>query len=134
MYLIDTNIYSALDRGEATVSRLLRDEPEIGVPLPVLAELRYGFALGDRAEANERTLRKFIAQPAVRVVLPGEVTTRHYAELHSFCRRSGRSLSQNDIWIAALVRETGGTLLTFDKDFAALQDLLDGGVRLIERR
>lgn len=133
MYLIDTNIYSSLDRGETAVISILRDEPEIGVPLPVLAELRYGFMLGDKAEANERNLQKFITQPAVRVVPPGTETTQHYGELHCFCRQHGWSLSQNDIWIAALVRETGSTLLTFDKDFAALQDLLDGGVRLLAR-
>jgi len=65
--------------------------------------------------------------------MPGVETTRHYADLQLFCRRHGRSLSQNDVWIAALVRETGNTLLTFDRDFVALRELLGDGVRLLRR-
>lgn len=133
MYLIDTNVYSAMDAGESIIKRILHDEPEICIPLPVLAELRYGFVKGDRAEENEQNLRKFIDQPEVSVVLPGQKTSHHYAELQLFCKRQGRALSQNDIWIAALVRETGNTLLTFDKDFAALYEQLNGHIQIIER-
>jgi PIN domain. len=46
--------------------------------------------------------------------------------------KKGRVLSQNDIWIAALAKETGGTLATFDKDFKALSDIFGDKLLILE--
>jgi predicted nucleic acid-binding protein len=47
-------------------------------------------------------------------------TARHYGEIANDLRRRGRVLSQIDIILAALCREMDSTLVTTDKDFAAL--------------
>jgi predicted nucleic acid-binding protein len=51
-------------------------------------------------------------------------TTEYYAELQLLCQQKGKALSQNDIWIAALARETDDTLVTFDKDFVIFAEVL----------
>jgi predicted nucleic acid-binding protein len=122
--ILDTNAYSALARGVQSVVDVVIDSPELSLPLPVIAELRYGFAKGSRRERNEQALQKFLAQPQILVILPTIKTTEYYAEIQLFCQKHGRALSQNDIWIASLALETDDILVTFDKDFAVLREIL----------
>lgn len=122
---IDTNVYSALNRGNKNVIELLGGSSELSLPLPVLAELRYGFAKGDQPEQNERILQKFLAQPQVSMALPTAKTTEHYAALQLLCAQRGKALSQNDVWIAALAYEASQNLVTFDQDFKVLAEIFD---------
>ena len=62
---LDTNRYTDLCRGDAQVRAILEGADEILLPLPVLAELRAGFAHGSRRAANERVLAEFLAQDGV---------------------------------------------------------------------
>jgi predicted nucleic acid-binding protein len=57
-------------------------------------------------------------------IVPLEVSiARHYGEIYRELRRIGRAMSQVDMQLAALVRETKWTLLTADKDFEALPEI-----------
>src|SRR5665213_3441724 len=122
---IDTNVYSALARGLTTAANLIDDTTEITIPLPVIAELRYGFKKGSKTEHNEQTLQKFLAQPQVSIAIPSMKTTDIYSDLQLYCSNKGRVLSHNDLWIAALSRELESKLVTFDKDFSVLKDIFD---------
>ncbi len=127
--LLDTNAYSALARGFQSIVDIVSNAPELTLPLPVIAELRYGFAKGAQTEHTEQILQKFLAQPQISISVPTLKTTELYAKLGLYCSQSGRVLSHNDIWIAALTQETEQTLVTFDKDFVVLADIL--GDRLL---
>lgn len=122
--LLDTNAYSAIARGTPIIVDLIGESTDLVLPLPVIAELRYGFMKGSQAERNERNLQKFLAQPQISVIMPTLKTTEHYADIQLVCQKRGKALSQNDIWIAALASESGHTLVTFDKDFEVLTDIL----------
>ena len=122
---LDTNAYSALARGLPAAVAIVQEAASVTLPLPAIAELRYGFAKGSQLQHNEDILQRFLAQPQVQIAVPTLKTTEEYAVVQLFCQRQGRVLSQNDIWIAALARETGETLVTYDKDFAVLAELLD---------
>ncbi len=121
--IIDTNVYSALSRGAASAIELVAASKELRLPLPVIAELRFGFVNGSRQEENEERLQQFLAQSRVAVIYPTLRTTNFYAELELLCVRKGCALSQNDLWIAALAREADDTLATFDRDFETLSDI-----------
>jgi len=121
--ILDTNAYSALARGLPAITELVSNTTELTLPLPVIAELRYGFAKGSQAERNEQLLQRFMAQPQITTALPTLQTTRHYAELQLLCQKKGKALSHNDIWIAALAHETNERLVTFDKDFAVFTEV-----------
>jgi predicted nucleic acid-binding protein len=43
-----------------------------------------------------------------------------YAEVDVFLRRAGKSIEQNDMWIAATAIASGAHLLTTDRDFDPL--------------
>lgn len=120
---LDTNAYTALALGKQQIIGLLDGVLELKLPLPVIAELRYGFIKGSRTEYNEQILQKFLAQPHTSVVIPTLETTTYYAELQLLCKRRGKALSHNDIWIAALAREGNDILVTFDKDFTVLKEV-----------
>ena len=130
--LLDTNAYSALARGVQAVVEAVSSAHELNLPLPVIAELRYGFAKGSQREHNEQQLQRFLAQPQISIVMPTLKTTEHYAELQLICQQQGKALSQNDIWIAALAHETSGTLVTLDKDFAVLEKIFGSNLIILD--
>ncbi len=94
------------------------------MPFVVIGELKYGYLKGSRREHNEQTLEQFLSQPYVRVELARVETAAHYAELYVYAERRGRALSHNDLWIAALAKETGLPLVTLDKDFVVFEEIL----------
>jgi predicted nucleic acid-binding protein len=122
--LLDTNAYSALARGIQSVIERVNDVIELTLPLPVIAELRYGFVKGSQTLKNEHTLQEFLSQPQISVAMPTLQTTKIYADFQLWCVRHGKSLSQNDIWIAALAKERDDALITFDRDFEVFLNLL----------
>ena len=124
MLFLDTNVYSALANGKEEAINLLKGRHEISLALPVIAELRYGFLKGPQKDSNEKTLQRFLAQPNVEIAVPSIKTTYIYSELQLHCNKSGKVLSHNDLWIAALAKEANGILATYDQDFAALIEVL----------
>lgn len=122
--ILDTNVYSALQNGDAKTLEILRSADIWVLPLPVVAELRYGFAKGERTHRNEALLTEFLARPEAGLLIPTMETSQFYADLALKCHRAGKSLSNNDIWIAALALETGDTLVTYDRDFSVFADVL----------
>jgi predicted nucleic acid-binding protein len=46
-----------------------------------------------------------------------------YARIDTHCRQIGRSMGQNDLWIAATAHATGARLITTDTDFDHLDPL-----------
>jgi predicted nucleic acid-binding protein len=130
--LLDTNAYSALALGVPSIVGAVKDFSEIKLPLPVIAELRYGFVKGSKPEHNEQVLQRFLAQEQVSIVLPTLKTTEYYADIQLFSARRGRALSHNDIWIAALAREANDVLVTFDKDFEILSEVFHDTLIILE--
>jgi len=129
--IIDTNIYSALDRAESTTLKMMANVPIAYLPIIVLGELQYGFMKGSREDENINRLKRFLSQDTVEILNINTETTRYYGELSLLCKQSGRALSNNDIWIAALAMENDLPLATFDKDFAVFKDILKSGLILL---
>ncbi len=122
--ILDTNTYSALKLNDGQVLGYLRKAAVIGLPLPVLAELKYGFINGAHADTNSASLHDFLSQPFVRILTPTIRTCDRYAEIRLYVKKAGRALSNNDIWIAALILEADDIFITYDKDFAVFQEML----------
>lgn len=120
---LDTNRYTDLCRGLPEVVNPVLRADRVFVPFVVLGELRAGFQAGTRAKQNERLLRRFLNTPRVRLLLPDEQTTHHYAVLFGQLRRQGTPIPTNDLWIAALVMQHDLTLLARDAHFDHLPQL-----------
>ena len=121
---LDTNAYSDFMRGVAERVELVRTVQAIVLPLFVLAELRAGFAAGNRESTNAANLQRFLASPRVSVLVPDEQTTHHYARLHRQLRGDGRPIPTNDLWIAALAVQHDLLLCTADRHFRRIPQLV----------
>jgi predicted nucleic acid-binding protein len=118
-YLFDTNHLSAyLDRHpvlQPKVDAALRVGDRFGICLPVHCEYRSGIRLSRRYRQN---LARFQAALAVFRVWPtDEDTAAEFAEIFRELRAAGRVMSQFDLLIAAVARQSKLTLLTADQDF-----------------
>lgn len=125
---LDTSAYSHFKRGDASAVEAIRNARWIGVPSIVIGELRTGFLLGRRAEANEDELAEFLCEPVVNLLAVDEPATRHYADIVVALRRLGKPIPTNDIWIASLAAREGATVLTYDDHFTAVERV---GVRIL---
>lgn len=121
---LDTSAYSAFKRGHPDVVRHLRHTDEILLPSIVLGELLSGFETGGRKRRNREELRLFLESPRVRVVSITEGTAERYAVVYASLRAAGKPLSTNDLWIAASTMEHGTELVTLDRDFSRVAQIL----------
>lgn len=120
---LDTNRYRDLVDGVGEVVSTIEQAESVLLPFVVLAELRAGFAVGAKGVANERTLQRFLTKPGVAILYASEGTTRAYASLYRQLRAQGTPIPTNDLWIAALVVDSGVALYTRDRHFEHLPQL-----------
>lgn len=121
---LDTNRYTDLCRGDASVLETIEVADEVWLPFIVLGELRAGFAVGSQGPRNEAALRRFLLKPGIGVLYAGEQTAYHYATVYRQLRTQGTPIPTNDMWIAALVLEHSLTLYDRDAHFNALPQLM----------
>lgn len=125
LLLLDTNIVIHLVRGGLlgqTIDRRfqLRARPE----RPLVSVVTLGEALAFARQrgwgaARIERLRELLRE-LVPVNLNSQPVLERYAEISEFLRRNGRTLSDNDVWIAACASAAEATLLTTDRDFDPL--------------
>ena len=121
---LDTSAYSAFKRGHTGVVGHIRRAEEILLPSIVLGELLGGFEAGQRSRRNRDELDLFRDSPRVRLVSIGEATAERYAVIYASLRTVGQPIPTNDLWIAASAMEHGTELVTLDRDFAHVAQIL----------
>jgi tRNA(fMet)-specific endonuclease VapC len=123
---LDTNRLTDLFKGDSALADWLGDCEEVWIPLVVLAEIKAGFYGGDRHDRNDLLLRELLAKATVGILLPSRETAEHYARLFVQLKRAGTPVPDNDLWIAALALEHDLTLITRDRHFEWIPQLLRG--------
>ena len=119
--ILDTNALSAFLKEDQAVLRHVDDAEAFCVPVIVLGEYRYGLSGSrDRAELTVK-LDALIADATVLTV--DEFTTRAYAAVRAELKSAGTPIPENDVWIAALVRQHHMPLLTRDGHFDHVEQL-----------
>lgn len=122
--LLDTTAYSAMRRGDDRLIDPVREASEVALTPVVLGELVYGFAGGRLEQENRRLLRAFLDTERVRVVAIDEETAERYAAIRDHLRRQGTPIPTNDLWIAASAAQHGLTVLSLDKHFKDVPQIL----------
>jgi predicted nucleic acid-binding protein len=122
--LLDTSAYSALFRKHPATVQLVESAESLYLSPIVLGELKAGFLLGKRGEENERTLREFLQSPRVRVLTIDDETADRWAIIAAFLKKSGTPVASNDIWIAASAMQHGLPILTSDRDFQKIPQVI----------
>lgn len=121
---LDTNRLTDLFRGDDELAERLSRCEEIWIPLVVLGEIKAGFYGGTKQRQNEILLHKLLMKATVGVLFPSRETVDHYARLFVQLKRAGTPIPDNDLWIAALVLEHNLLLLTRDRHFEHIPQLL----------
>jgi tRNA(fMet)-specific endonuclease VapC len=121
---LDTNRLVDLLQGDRKLADWLGTCEEVWIPLVVLGEIKAGFYGGNRPRRNETLLQRLLMKPTVGVLLPGRATAEHYARLFVQLKRAGTPIPDNDLWIAALVLEHDLLLITRDRHFQCIPQLL----------
>lgn len=120
---LDTNTYRAFMDGSTRTIEVVRMAEHVWLPVPVLAELRFGFRKGTRGRVNEATLVKFLDSPRVGLLTCDEQTSHFYADLKIQLFKQGTPIPINDVWIAALAIQHAVPLHSLDTDFDRIPQL-----------
>jgi tRNA(fMet)-specific endonuclease VapC len=122
--VLDTNRLTDLFQGDSELADRLGECDEVWLPLMALAEIKAGFYGGSKQHRNEGLLQSFLAKPTVGIMLPSRETAEHYARLFVQLKRAGTPIPDNDLWIAALALEHDLQLITRDRHFKSIPQLL----------
>jgi predicted nucleic acid-binding protein len=121
--LLDTNAYSALAKGDASLAESVRRARAIAFSAVVAGELLHGFRAGSRYEKNLSLLQDFLDEPFVEFLPVSFTTAERFARIATDLRKRGTPIPTNDIWIAAHAMESGAELLSFDGHFGTIEGL-----------
>jgi tRNA(fMet)-specific endonuclease VapC len=121
---LDTNRLTDLFRGDLELAEQLGIAEEVWIPLFVLGEIKAGFLGGIAQRRNESLLSKLLAKPTVGVLLPSRETAEQYARIFVQLRRAGTPVPDNDLWIAAQVLEHDLVLITRDRHFERIPQVI----------
>ena len=122
--IIDTSAYSAFIMGNANIKRSLDKSDEIFINPIILGELLNGFIMGKYENKNRNILNDFLASPRVDILNIDGDTSERYAAILKFLYEKGMPIPTNDIWIAATAMQFGLKVLTLDKHFLKLPQIL----------
>jgi tRNA(fMet)-specific endonuclease VapC len=119
--ILDTNGLSAMADGDRKLAPLLQQASELAIPVIVLGEFQYGIRLSRYRIRYESWLTALL--PDCRILYVDETTAGIYAQIRHDLKRTARPIPENDVWIAALVRQYDSPLLSRDQHFDFIPQL-----------
>lgn len=138
LHLLDTNVLLALIRGKALgryidASFNLRTQPQRPLVCIVSHGEIWALARQNRWGAAKRAALENMLNNLVPVDINHPAVIDAYVEIDDASRRQPKgavNMGKNDMWIAAVARVTGATLLTTDGDFDHLIPGVIQGVKI----
>jgi predicted nucleic acid-binding protein len=122
--LIDTSVYSVFLRGDSEMKRSVQQADEIFLNPVVLGELLAGFMVGKNEKKNRAILQDFLSSSRVKIIEMDEETSERYAAIVKYLRARGAPLPTNDLWIAASAMQHGLKILTMDKHYIEIPQII----------
>jgi len=114
--ILDTNAVSALSFEDEDLVTLLDSSAHHHLPVIVIGEYEFGLAGSKRRKELTAWLSLLISKSVV--LGTDRETASHYAAICAALKRAGTPIPVNDIWIAALARQHGLSIVSRDKHFA----------------
>ncbi len=122
--MLDTSAYSAFLRGNQQIKLSLQHADEIFLNPIILGEILSGFLMGKRERKNRTILQEFLSSPRVKIVSIDEETSERYGVITGYLRKEGTPIPTNDLWIAASAMQYGFKILTTDKHYLKVPQII----------
>lgn len=122
--MMDTSAYAAFLRGSPGVKEAVQQADEIVFNPVVLGELVAGFLMGRNEKRNRAILKDFLSSPRVIIAEIDEETSERYAVIVQSLRMKGTPIPTNDLWIAASAMQHGLEVLTTDKHYLEVPQII----------
>ena len=119
-FLLDTNIVIAVLNGESAVESQLPNKTTFLASI-VIGELYYGARKSRRSTENLAKIETFVANYPILACI--KQTAEQYGLLKQALEAKGGLIPENDMWIAALAKQHGLTLVTRDDHFKRVEGL-----------
>lgn len=128
LYLLDGNIITALTQLNPVTRQYiaaLSPDDEMFTCFIVVGEWEYGVlnAPIDRLRQEIRKQGELALSGMSRIIESSPAINRVYGEIAAELRRAGTMIPQNDMWIAAVARVVGATVVTHDNHFRKVKNL-----------
>jgi tRNA(fMet)-specific endonuclease VapC len=120
--LIDTNVIIKMLHNEPEAVSLLQKAAKPYVSIIVKGELYYGAYKSARREANMALFRNTLSQFEILTLDNGNIAVS-YALIKSELEKKGRTIPENDIWIAATAHVYGLPIISFDRHFSYISQI-----------
>jgi len=121
-YLLDSNIIIDIFRGNQETINKVKTLPIIHIPIIAIGELYFG--AHKSAQTPKRITEIQQLENTVPILEVTKLTARIYGEIKAQLQAKGTPIPENDIWIAAIVKEHQLTLLTKDHHFQKVEGIL----------
>jgi tRNA(fMet)-specific endonuclease VapC len=119
--LLDTNIITALLKGETAIADKIDKASAVFIPAIVIGELYYGAMYSSRIQKNIASIKLLTNSYTILPVDTG--TTVTYGSAKALLRKKGKPIPENDIWIAAIALQHNLIVATRDKHFKEITGL-----------
>ena len=119
--LLDTSIFIAFETGRLVNSNLLPDE--LAVSVVTIGELQVGILTAKDAAAKSKRLKTYRGALQFNPIDVDQHVAESWAMLRVTLREIGRSVSVNDLWIAATALALGVPLVTQDQGLVGLPNI-----------
>ncbi len=123
--LLDTNVLLHLVRGNEVGERIdrsfgLRTRTEKPLMSIVTVGECHAFAAYRGWGSEKKAALDALLHELVIVDINNGTVLRAYADIDAYLTKNGKTVGNNDVWIAATAKAAGALLLTTDTDFAPL--------------
>lgn len=120
--LVDTNVIIRVLKGQTELFSLFDDMEKLFVSSISIGELMYGAELSNKQDFNRELYFDFCNQ--MKIIYIDSDIAKNYGKIKAQLKKSGHSIPENDIWIAATAIAANLTLVTADSDFDNIEGLI----------
>lgn len=113
--LVDTNVIIRFFKGQTELFSLFDDMENLYISSITVGELMYGAELSKKSDFNRDNYFCFCQQ--MKVLYPDLEVAKSYGKIKASLKAKGKTIPENDIWIAATCHAANLNLITADSDF-----------------
>jgi tRNA(fMet)-specific endonuclease VapC len=121
--LLDTSFIIHILQGDDSAVELYRSMDEVYVPIIVIGELLYGINKSAKRKQADNREEINAALETLPVLGADEDTAQIYADIKHSLLKSGYTLPENDIWIAAIAKQNNLSIATYDIHFEHVESV-----------